>query len=699
MLTGDMPFHADTPAKVMMKHILDPVPDISLVLPELPSAISKVVEKSLAKDPDQRYSTAGEMCWDFNAAISMGTQDDIGGQFQSTIGDKTTAINGELTDLNRGTQAIPESGGQPIQTVKDTPIKQNAGVATMADSTAFANQTEGNRSPSAIPSPDFPARSSGIPKFLYWLIPTALVVVLLSVFGLRSVFNSEADDPIIAAAANVLPTSTQSIQPTATDVSPTATSVQPTNTAAPPTPTIGEPTTAVFGVVPTSTQEIAPSDMPNTIALGGADKIAFNLNREIWMANLDGSELTQITSDGQLKTNFQWSPDGKFMYYLAGKCVKSITIDGNFDNLLCIDTAQYFENFSISPHGDQIALSVDNQLFVVPFDPDLISNARNRSDLIAMATCEHLAPYARSAVKRIHWSIDQQQLAMLILAPGSDGKFNDRIQILDISTCVPTPSRLDEFPGERFVMNGYDKAPFLVSTDWDGSALFLMNSFLRNDGFGEIYIYNSDTKKGEKVEPLPGKCCYRDLSWSPDGRWFAFAFQDRSLGSESVTQIYLMRYGDLNTGIDIEPLDLPVLENPREAPVIALRPVSGITGSPADVGDQQPTSTPEVPPGLFVRINEITIEADLYIVEYETFEYTEQLPGMHVHFYYDSVNEEQAGLPGGGPWIVYGGPRPFKGYSVASRPVNAWQMCARVANANHSIILNSGNCYYLPESP
>jgi hypothetical protein len=142
-----------------------------------------------------------------------------------------------------------------------------------------------------------------------------------------------------------------------------------------------------------------------------------------------------------------------------------------------------------------------------------------------------------------------------------------------------------------------------------------------------------------------------------------------------------------------------VLEDPREAPVIALRPVSGNTGSSVEIGDQQPTSTPEVPPGPYVRINEITIDADLHVVEYETFEYTEQLPGMHVHFYYDSVIEEQAGLPGGGPWIVYRGPRPFKGYSVASRPANASQMCARVANANHSIIMNSGNCTYLPESP
>jgi hypothetical protein len=109
-----------------------------------------------------------------------------------------------------------------------------------------------------------------------------------------------------------------------------------------------------------------------------------------------------------------------------------------------------------------------------------------------------------------------------------------------------------------------------------------------------------------------------------------------------------------------------------------------------------PTAT--VPPGkLYVRINEISIDDQgRYVVAYETFEYTEQLPGMHVHFFFDTVPPEQAGVPGSGPWILYGGPRPFTGYRVSDRPSAASQMCALVANADHSIQLNSGNCVDLP---
>ena len=97
-------------------------------------------------------------------------------------------------------------------------------------------------------------------------------------------------------------------------------------------------------------------------------------------------------------------------------------------------------------------------------------------------------------------------------------------------------------------------------------------------------------------------------------------------------------------------------------------------------------------------INNIIIEGIYYIVEYETFEFTEKLPGVHIHFFFNTVTPENAGVPGSGPWILYGGPRPFRGYKTTDRPYNAIEMCALVADANHSVQLNSGNCYKLPDA-
>jgi hypothetical protein len=96
-------------------------------------------------------------------------------------------------------------------------------------------------------------------------------------------------------------------------------------------------------------------------------------------------------------------------------------------------------------------------------------------------------------------------------------------------------------------------------------------------------------------------------------------------------------------------------------------------------------------------IKGITINAsNQYVVEYETFGYTEKLPGQHVHFFFNTVPPDQAGMPGSGPWILYGGPRPFTKYKVSDRPANATQMCALVANPNHSVVAESGNCVDLP---
>lgn len=108
------------------------------------------------------------------------------------------------------------------------------------------------------------------------------------------------------------------------------------------------------------------------------------------------------------------------------------------------------------------------------------------------------------------------------------------------------------------------------------------------------------------------------------------------------------------------------------------------------------TATQEAPAALSVTISGIALQDGRYVVSYSTSGYTEQLPGQHVHFYFDTVAEAQAGVPGNGPWILYGGPRPFTGYGEGDRPGGASAMCARVANADHSIIYGSGNCYPLP---
>jgi serine/threonine protein kinase len=110
------------------------------------------------------------------------------------------------------------------------------------------------------------------------------------------------------------------------------------------------------------------------------------------------------------------------------------------------------------------------------------------------------------------------------------------------------------------------------------------------------------------------------------------------------------------------------------------------------------TATPTATPTPSVQISNISEQDGVYIVTYSTTGFTEQLPGVHIHFFFDNVSPENAGLPHSGPWFVWGGPRPFDGYNVSDKPANAQRLCALVANADHTVRLGTGNCVYLPGS-
>ncbi|MFC1854163.1 serine/threonine protein kinase, partial [candidate division CSSED10-310 bacterium] len=70
MLTGTCPFHADTPIRTAMKHIHDPIPPILNVRSDLPPKVEPLMNKVLAKKPDARYSTSGELTRDLHLIIS-----------------------------------------------------------------------------------------------------------------------------------------------------------------------------------------------------------------------------------------------------------------------------------------------------------------------------------------------------------------------------------------------------------------------------------------------------------------------------------------------------------------------------------------------------------------------------------------------------------------------------------------------------
>lgn len=68
MATGRVPYQAETPIAVVFKHIQDPLPGPRLLNPSLPERVERVILKALAKNPADRFNTAGQMVQALNTA-------------------------------------------------------------------------------------------------------------------------------------------------------------------------------------------------------------------------------------------------------------------------------------------------------------------------------------------------------------------------------------------------------------------------------------------------------------------------------------------------------------------------------------------------------------------------------------------------------------------------------------------------------
>ncbi|MBE2182700.1 MAG: protein kinase [Anaerolineae bacterium] len=69
LVTGRVPFNADTPYAVIHDHIYTALPAPRSINPEIPTQVEAVLVKALAKNPDDRYNSAGEMITAFAAAV------------------------------------------------------------------------------------------------------------------------------------------------------------------------------------------------------------------------------------------------------------------------------------------------------------------------------------------------------------------------------------------------------------------------------------------------------------------------------------------------------------------------------------------------------------------------------------------------------------------------------------------------------
>ena len=524
MLTGNAPYQATTPARVMMMHILEPVPQILQANKGLPVAIQSVLEKAMAKEPADRYASSTEMAATLDGILFNTTPPRSEATMVTPAG---TKVGAEKTRVER--RAAPTAiGVQPV----------------------------------AVP------KKKSVPVVGWILIGLILVgiIAILAGGGIWLAVNSNKPTETPAQVVVVNPTTETptTIPPTVTEA---PTLVPDTETPAPlPTETITpEPSTT-----PTET----PLPTRAVLVVGGADKIAFINNNEIWVANVDGSELKQLTSDGTDKSRPQWlPPDYTEIVFLTGKCVKKVNAEtSKVDIITCFENSAFLEDFKVSPDGKLVAISLDHEhLYIVPFNLEVLKQVRYRRDLAPLGECKLFSPYDRVMPKTVMWSKDGKALAYVFQAPVG-GRREDNIREISVADCVEPQIRIGvDFPAQFFDIKGYNNNPTILNFGFDGEEMFALNGIIRN-GYGDLYFWNNEANRPDLLINPIGSCCYRDPTYSPNGRYLIFAYQ--ALDSGNKIQLYYIPLGTIGSGERYSPINLPddFFANRSDSPQPVLRP-------------------------------------------------------------------------------------------------------------------------------
>ena len=324
----------------------------------------------------------------------------------------------------------------------------------------------------------------------------------------------------------------------------------------------------------TPTEAVTPEPLPAIPSVGGAINIAFTSNREVFVMDMDGGNRKQLTNTNIPKFDLQWLPDSSELLYGEGKCIYKVDAEAGEpvpEKMGCF-TDEFFDGFRVSPDGRNIAFSIARRLLVLPFDPELLSTVKSAFEL---QNSENICiDYAEITVKSAQWSSDGRSLAILYQgAVGNLNRLGDAVRILevDLLRCEAVdPMVIDEFPGDRFIPDGYAAEPVLPSYHWDGDGRFVFNTFIRNGGYGELYLYDTSTAQEERINPVRGTCCYRSATFSPDGTYILFAFQDIGRGADSKTELYYIPLDGSETTVPFR-LPLGFFTDAREDILFALR--------------------------------------------------------------------------------------------------------------------------------
>lgn len=208
LLTGKVPYTADAPAAVLMAHVLQPLPPPRSLNSLLPAAVDTVLLKALAKDPSERYTTAGV----FVAALAAAAGQDDAGSHAARATMPSAA-------------ATPASGAMPTAVARKAGVPASTSPRPVGAATSSGKNAPSSRSPA-------PVRGMSAPSPLLLAgLGGALLVLLIGVVAL----THRGGNGIASSSATATISATSSGAPRATAppaARATAGAIAPTRAAA-----------------------------------------------------------------------------------------------------------------------------------------------------------------------------------------------------------------------------------------------------------------------------------------------------------------------------------------------------------------------------------------------------------------------------------------------------------------------------------
>ncbi|MGH3552280.1 MAG: SMP-30/gluconolactonase/LRE family protein, partial [Mycobacterium sp.] len=196
-LTGSPPYRADSIERAVGAHLTEPVPRPSELRPGIPVALDQVIAKGMAKNPEERYRSAGELANAAHDALTTSDQHQSARILQQGQDAAAAATMARPVVSDTGPQGW---GPPPAAGTGSWPGQPGVPASARPAGPPGYNQ------PPRGQQPDFtPGARERRSKRKLWIIIAAAVVLLVAIFGYLVRPHSHQGPAAEKCGQNVLP--------------------------------------------------------------------------------------------------------------------------------------------------------------------------------------------------------------------------------------------------------------------------------------------------------------------------------------------------------------------------------------------------------------------------------------------------------------------------------------------------------------